>query len=104
MWCNDGRGGAMGSVEDVRKVIQDLVAPDLKSLNVRLDSLEKEIGLKFDAVDSRFKAAETLAALRHETVLNTIAARTSQILNALALDKRMSNLKSKQLAGSEQHA
>lgn len=87
----------MGSVEDLRKVIQDLVAPDLKSLNVRLDSSKSEI-------DLRFKSAETLAARRHETVLNTIAASTSHIMNALSLDKQGSHLESRQAAGVDQHA
>ena len=48
----------MGNVEDLRKVIQDFVAPDLKALSARFDGLEKTMNARFDAVDARFDAAE----------------------------------------------
>ncbi len=59
----------MGALEDVRKVIQDLVTPDLKALTVRVDSLEKTMGsrfsalektmdAKFSAIDARFSAMD----------------------------------------------
>ena len=64
----------MGAIEDVRKVIQDLVAPDLKAIRVQLEELEKRI-------DQRFDAAENLAAERHNQVLVEI--RRTQDVNAL---------------------
>lgn len=98
----------MGTVDEVRKVIQDLVAPDLKALDVRLNALEAKIDLKFKHVETeieiRFKASEEMAKLRHETILNVISANNSQILQALSFDKRLANLESKQLSsGPEQH-
>ncbi|RXH54980.1 hypothetical protein [Granulicella sibirica] len=59
----------MGTIDDVRKVIQDLVAPDLKALSARIDGLEKTVNARFDAVektatarfesvDSRFKGVD----------------------------------------------
>ena len=44
----------MGVIEDVRKVIQDTVAPDLKALAVKVEELEKRMDLKFQVVDQRF--------------------------------------------------
>ncbi len=50
----------MGNVDDVRKVVQDLVAPDLKALVVRLEALEMSMGIRFDHVDSEFASADKL--------------------------------------------
>ena len=44
----------MGVIEDVRKVIQDTVAPDLKALAVRVEELEKRMDERFQAVEKRF--------------------------------------------------
>ena len=53
------------TILDIRKVIQELVVPELqelktsvKILDTRLDSLEREIDARFDAVDSRLHAVE----------------------------------------------
>ena len=43
----------MGAIEDVRKVIQDLVTPDLKALSARLASFEENTKLKFDSNSER---------------------------------------------------
>jgi tetrahydromethanopterin S-methyltransferase subunit G len=56
-----GKANPMGTIEDLRKVIQDFVAPDLKALATRLDALEKH-------VDERFAAAEKTANARFDAV------------------------------------
>ena len=43
----------MSSVEDVRKALQDTLAPDLKALTVKVEELEKRMNLRFDAMDDR---------------------------------------------------
>jgi len=48
----------MGEIGDVRKVIQDAVAPDLKAPAVRLDELEKCIDERFRGVEDRFNGVE----------------------------------------------
>lgn len=45
----------MGAIEDVRKALQDIVAPDLKALQVE--------------VKEGFASVERVAAIRHELVL-----------------------------------
>lgn len=79
----------MGNVEDVRKVIQDFVAPDLKAIGVRLDAVEKEMKDGFAHADKlnlerfahaekmnqeRFSQMEKLIATGQQTIMNTIAA------------------------------
>lgn len=52
----------MGTMEDLRKFLQDLITPDLKELKANLEALAQRM-------DDRFAAAENLAAERHNQVL-----------------------------------
>jgi hypothetical protein len=68
----------MSEIAEIRKLFQDLIAPDLKSLSAEQ------------------KSAEALAQARYETVLAKLeaidakhTARFDQILKALDIDKRM---------------
>jgi hypothetical protein len=45
-------------VEDVRKVLQDSLAPELRAVHVRLDTIKENMDTRFDAVRSRFYAIE----------------------------------------------
>ena len=111
----------MSVIEDVRKVFQDLVAPELKSLNTRVDGLEKTVDAKLETMsvrvssleremDHRLKALEERAAARHELILSrleTFAAKVdarfdvmaakaeadrAEVLRAIDTDKRLSSL------------
>jgi len=77
----------MGVIEDVRKVIQDLVTPNLKALTARMDSLEESTKLKFEILtekmDARFSALSAKIDSNHATVIN-----------ALNIDKRLEALES----------
>jgi len=95
----------MGNVEDVRKVIQDFVAPDMKAIAVRIEALECEMNVRFTSTDQRiasldkemnlrFNAAEQLAASRHENVMNAMNAHHSTIMNSLEMEKRLARLES----------
>jgi hypothetical protein len=123
----------VGNVEDVRKVIQDFVAPDLKAMTVRIEALEKEMRLRFDRVDERSSSAEKetklrfehvderfssiekemnlrfdyvekLAAARHETTMATMAANQATIMNTLEMEKRLARLESERNKPEAQHA
>jgi prefoldin subunit 5 len=51
----------MSVIEDARKVMQDLIAPELRALSVRLDALEKQlenIDKRFDGVDKKFEGVD----------------------------------------------
>ena len=86
----------MSVVEDVRKGIQDVLAPDMKALDARLTALDA-------AVKEGFASAERVAAARHELLLaelktaKTIAdSRHDAIIKALDIDKRLEKLEGKQ--------
>ena len=55
----------MSVIDDVRKVIQDLVAPDLKAINARLDGIESTMNVKFDALTAKIDA-------NHQSILYTL--------------------------------
>ena len=98
----------MGTIDDVGKVFQDLIAPDLKALALRLELLEKEMKLRFDQAEKmeveRFAAVERMAAARHQTEMNTMAANQASIMNILDMDKRLSRLESERGKGAPSHA
>jgi vacuolar-type H+-ATPase subunit E/Vma4 len=55
----------MGMLEDIRKVIQDLVAPDLKAISVRLDGIEKLMSHRFDALNEKLDSMATQEQVSH---------------------------------------
>ena len=83
----------MGVVDDVRKPLQDVVAPDLKALQV-------EVKEGFASVDKQFVLVEKVAAIRHELLLAELRnaqviaeSRHEAILKALDIDKRLERAK-----------
>ena len=86
----------MGAVGDVRKVLQDIVAPDLKALQV-------EVKEGFASVDKQFASIEKLAAIRHDLLLAELRnaqmiseSRHEAILKALDIDKRLERVEARQ--------
>jgi len=85
-----GQNDSMSVIEDVRQIVQDFLAPELRAiavqmeaLNRRMDNLESNIGIQFSA-------AKTEAASRQEVVLLQI----EHIKNLLDVDKRLLRLES----------
>ncbi len=90
------RGRAMSVIEDVRKVVQDLVAPELKSLSVKLDGLEREMKVrdemtqtKLEALSTKIDSGERLTHAKQEALSAKMDAQYASIMNALDLDKRV---------------
>ena len=68
----------MSVVEDVRQVLQDVLAPELRALNVKADALATrveamETGL--EAISTRLSALETSTKIRFETLEITTQSR-----------------------------
>jgi hypothetical protein len=86
----------MSIVEDVRKGIQDVLAPDIKAIDARLTALDA-------AVKEGFASSERVAVARHELIVaelrtaKTIAdSRHEAILKALDIDKPLEKIEAKQ--------
>jgi hypothetical protein len=75
----------MSVIEDVRKVIQDLVAPELKSLSVQLNGFERELKVRDELTQAKL---ETMRA-KMEALGAKMDAQYASIMNALDLDKRV---------------
>jgi hypothetical protein len=56
----------MGTVEDIRKVLQDFLAPELRAVTARFDAIDQ----RFDAVDQRFDALFKIMDARFEAMSN----------------------------------
>jgi len=70
----------MGVVEDVRQVLQDFVAPELREIRGQLV-----------AINQRIDALEEVSRVRHESIVQ----RLELIQQSFAFDKRISNLEGK---------
>lgn len=108
----------MGNVEDVRKVIQDFVAPDLKALEARISALEREMKAGFEHSEKvnlerfahaekmnqeRFSQLEKQIATNQQTLLNTMSSNQTTIMNYLEMEKRLTRLEERGKAET-QHA
>jgi hypothetical protein len=89
----------MSVVEDVRKVFQDLVAPELKSLAVKLDRFESESKLRDESLAIEAKVRGELTQVKMDALgskIDGVSAKMdfqyASIMNALALDKRVEML------------
>lgn len=45
-------------LQSLQQLVQDVIAPDVRELKVRLASLEKQLDVRFAAADSRFESFE----------------------------------------------
>ena len=77
----------MSVVEDVRTVIQDFLAPELRELKARVDALEKRM-------DDRFEHAERTAQARHDQMMNAI----QHLTDYTTLAQRVARLESRESA------
>jgi len=113
----------MGAIDDTRKLLQDLITPDLKALEARLVALEQKMDLKFKQADEkfagleqkidlrfkqvdekfagleqkmdlRFKHMEEKMELKFDIVAATMAANQSAIMRALDMERRIERLES----------
>ena len=89
-------------VEDVHKALQDVIAPDLKALQVEVREGFISVDKQFAAVKDGFLSAEKVAAIRHELILRELRAslaiteaRHEAILKALDIDRRLDRIEAR---------
>jgi len=83
----------MSVVEDVRQMLQDFIAPELRAINARLDSIDR----RFQSVDQRFEDILTIMDTRFASLSKDVA----QVKDMLDIDRRLTRLESKQAAVSQ---
>jgi hypothetical protein len=79
----------MGVIEDVRKVVQDLVAPELKSLAIMVESGEHESKLRDESLAKEAKLRDEMTHVKLEALSAKMDYQYASIMNALNLDKRL---------------
>jgi len=82
----------MGAVEDIRKVIQDLVTPDLKAMDARVVALEQKFDLKFDLLDKKIDCKSELLQSDIRNLTAIVAANQAAIMHALDIDRRVERI------------
>jgi len=92
----------MSNVDDLRKLAQDFLAPELRALAVGLDAVEKSIGAVEKPIEDRLKSAEQLATERYQAsevrfklAELTATERHQAIMNALDLNRRLTQVENK---------
>jgi hypothetical protein len=74
----------MSVIEDVRKVVQDLVAPELESISVKLAGFERESKIRDEGLLAKLDGVERESKLRDENRANDAKVRGE--LTQLKLD------------------
>jgi len=67
----------MSMIEDVRNVLQDFLAPELRAISARLDALEKKVDANEARAENRH--SEVIAGLRQITDYTTVLERLSRL-------------------------
>ncbi len=71
----------MGVIEDVRKVLQDVIAPDLKAIDARLNALDKKLDLTREVLTAQMN-----------TMQATLVAEIARLDRSADLERRIEKL------------
>jgi tetrahydromethanopterin S-methyltransferase subunit G len=85
----------MSAIDDIRQVLQDFLAPELRAIATRLDAIDR----RFEAVDQRFADLTTVMNARFDSVntrLDSLSKEIGQVKDLLDFDRRLTRLESKQ--------
>ncbi|HEY5330634.1 MAG TPA: hypothetical protein VIJ79_12165 [Acidobacteriaceae bacterium] len=95
----------MGAIEDVRKVIQDLVAPELKSLQAQIKGVDEASKLRDEALSAKMdNLDQTLSAKidnlsdKIDLKFELVMAEMKAIIYSLNIDKRIEAIERKTAA------
>jgi hypothetical protein len=72
----------MSAIDDIRNVMQDFLAPELRELKVHIDAIEHEVEELKGSMQEHFQQAERRAEKRHEDMMFLI--RQGQEVRSLA--------------------
>jgi hypothetical protein len=59
----------MSAIDDIRNVMQDFLAPELRELRVRIDAVKHEVEELKGSMQEHFQQAERRAEKRHEDMM-----------------------------------
>jgi flagellar capping protein FliD len=85
----------MSVVDEVRKAFQDFVAPDIKSLSVRLDAVDQRLDRVEKHVDQRFTDMQRQVDQRFDDLRRHIDSQFDSLRYDLRLNERVSAIESR---------
>ena len=93
----------MSVVEDVRQVFQDFLAPELRAISALLEALEKTMDARMETVEKTIGALEKTMDARfaaQNTKIEAIDRKIDSLKESLDLDRRLSKLEAEKLKAS----
>ena len=73
----------MSVIDDVRKVAQDFIAPELRGINERLNALEKRVDLLHSDVNTRFADLRAEMARQNDLLRTDFRTTANRIVEVL---------------------
>jgi outer membrane murein-binding lipoprotein Lpp len=83
----------MGAIDDVRKVFQDLVAPELKSLQVEIKSVEEASKLRDEALSAKIDNLSDKLTAKIDNLSNQMSSKIDNLSNQMS--SKIDNLSDK---------
>jgi hypothetical protein len=88
----------MSAVDDIRKLLQDLVTPDLKSLQVRVEALDAKMDAGFKTLDSKIDLTRDLLLVEMKVMQASMETNIAKLNNSLELERRVAKIENAQAA------
>ncbi len=82
----------MSFVEDLRKLLQEIVTPDLKALEAKVAALDKKIDLRADALDDKIDLTRDLLLAEIKAPTAMLIETRASLERSLDLDRRLSRI------------
>jgi hypothetical protein len=92
-----------GMIDDTRKLLQDLIAPELKALQEQVKaleastrtgftSLEKSMGARFSGLETTISANKDVVLAQVRSLEGKVDSNHASVLNTLNIEKRLEQL------------
>ncbi len=65
-------------LQTLQQLVQDVIAPDVRELKVRLNSLEKLLEVRFEGVDRRLDSADKKSDVQFKALISAISESKAQ--------------------------
>jgi len=88
----------MSAVDDIRRLLQDLVSPDLKSLQVRVEALDAKMDAGFKTLDSKIDLTRDLLLVEMKVMQASMETIIAKLNNSLELERRVAKIENAQAA------
>jgi len=82
----------MSVIEDMRKVLQDFLAPELRAVHARLDAIEEKMEVRFSAIEEKMDTRFEMVNTR----IMALDVKIDGLKTMLELEKRVERLEGRQ--------